>query len=651
MKFSNLFNQVTYIIILILTVLLIVFLFVANHKMRVVANDNERQIAWQTLNNTIKKADYCFDKSETHCLEITKFVPLLKNDSLLLHETLTRLLENNHELCAAFIYFYDSTKQHQTYLVQDKNHIQRAIFSDYISDMKQKSLQEHFEKNNARPFWENPTISITDNQAYINFFAPFSDKSHKITGFAGFKMNMEWIDTLLHTALTYYKNDPNAFMFMLAADGSAVGVAGDVIEKNHNLIEVSNDDAFISMLYNMRNGETECITLKSNFIGTENTFFYKSLTNKKISIALSYHKNQSLNAWNRSFILILSLLLFSFGIITLWFWWHWKARAKMMNTMRESLHAIEIGSTKADLPSSSFYQDLGGLCHSINSMQAGLDKLKTNLIAAVQANVNQLNEIEYAKYIRRYFYSTAFQHYDSSVSGKINQCVRRKYLTDRIAGDFNDFFNISPQKICFVTGTVSLPKKSISNMQTALDIFITMNLIRSHFKTNSPLRECIMRLNNDLYSQNNGNFTVNAFIGILNCETGILEYVSAGAPPYYMISHRSIFSIPAQHGLPLASRPNGEYVCGSKEFSNGDMLMIHTEGVLSRQNTISDKYKPARLQNIMAASSMMPPDEFLEAIYNDIDKFTYNQPMQVDDYTLFALKWTNSTQMQSGFLF
>jgi hypothetical protein len=280
-------------------------------------DDNEQRHAWQTLNNAVKRADSFFDKNETTCVEVSKFASLLENDTALLYRTLTQLLEDNHELCATFIHFYDSIKKRQAYFIQDKNHIQRAVFNDYISEMKQKSLQEHFEKTNMRPFWENPTISITDNQAYINLFVPFSDKSNRLKGFIGFNINLAWMDDLLHSSLTYYENDAHAFIFMLASDGSAVSVAGDIIKKNENLIEAAkfvNDDAFVSMLYNMRNGETESVKLQSIFIKSANTFFYKSLTNKRISIALSYYENQSLVAWNRLFIFIVGALLF-FGII------------------------------------------------------------------------------------------------------------------------------------------------------------------------------------------------------------------------------------------------------------------------------------------------------------------------------------------------
>jgi hypothetical protein len=41
----------------------------------------------------------------------------------------------------------------------------------------------------------------------------------------------------------------------------------------------------------------------------------------------------------------------------------------------------------------------------------------------------------------------------------------------------------------------------------------------------------------------------------------------------------------------------------------------------------------------MTAVSMMNPQMFLEKITEDIIEFTENQPMQVDDYTLLAIKY------------
>ena len=647
MKFRELFSQTTYVIILIVNILTIAAVVYVNREMRIITDDNEQRHAWQTLNDAIKKADSFFDRNETICVEFSKFASLLENDTALLHHSLSQLLENNHELRAAFIHFYDSTQRKpSTYLIQDNNHIQPAVFNDYVSEMKQKSLQEQFEKNNSHPFWENPTISITDNQACINLFVPFFDKSNRLKGFVGFNMSLAWVDAILRSALTYYENDALAFLFMLAPDGSAISVAGDVIEKNQNLIEIAifvNDDALASMLYNMRNGESASLKLKNLSTQNTNIFFYKSLTNKKISIALSYHDNQSVMAWNRLFILILALLIFFFGLVTLWFWWYWKKRTEMVDKMGESIEDIERGSTSAVFPSSSLHHDLQELCLRINNMQRGLIVRKQETISNTRANERSEYEIELARIIRRYFYSSVFQFYYGDLAHKINQYVKRDYLTDSVGGDFHDYFNISPHQICFVAGTVSRPKKGNSNIQTAMSIIMTMNLIRSHLKAYSKLDQCIFYLNNDLCSQSNGNFTVSAFIGVIDCETGVLESVSAGAPSPYMIAHRSIFSFPVQDGLPLASRPNEEYSIGIRELSDGDMLMVHTEGVLSRQNTNSDQYGQARLLQAMSAISMMNPEMFLEKIVDNISAFTEGQKIQVDDYTLFAIKYEEKT--------
>ena len=632
---KTLLSQFTYIIILIISILLIVGLVYVHRKMCAMTDDKEQQIAWQTLNNTIEQANSLFEKNETACVEIAKFAPSLENDTALLYHALSQLLKNNTDLRATFIYFYDSTRKQNAYLMRDKNHIERVSFNDYISEIKQKFLREHFEKNHLKPFWENPII--LENQTHINLFVPFSDKFDRLKGFVGLSMSLAWADILLHSALTYYENDAHAFMFMLSSDRSVVSIAGDITIKNQDIIKVTgNDNAFTSMTYNMRNGETGSVKLNNDYTNTDNMFLYKSLTNRKISIALSYHENQSMNEWNRLFLMCMGALLLSFVIITLWLWWYWKRRMKVIEQIGASLYAIENGSTISVLPSSPQHQDLQELCLKIENMQRGIELRKRELVSSTGVFERKNNERELAQYIRRYFY--AFQAYDASLSQKIHQHIKTHYLPD-VGGDFHDYFNIAPQLICFVTGNVSRPKKDLSNIQTSIDILMTMNLIRSHLKAYSSLDQSIFHLNNDLYSQNNGNFTVNLFMGVLNCETGMLEFISAGAPTHYMISHRSIFSFTVQHGLPLASRQNEEYSIGIRELSNGDMLMIHTAGVLSRQNINSDKYGPLRLQQVMAASSGMKPDMFLEKIVEDIAAFTEKQSAQVDDYTLLAIKY------------
>jgi len=639
---KTLLNQVTYVFILIINVLLIGCLFYAHFRMCTITDKQEQLIAWQTLENTIEKADFFFDKNEMACVEISEFASLSKNDTVLLYHALSQFLKNNGDLHATFVCFFDSTHKQNAYLIRDKNNIKRASFNDYISGIKQKFLKEHFEKNLQKPLWEDPIM--IENQAHINLFVPFFDKSDRLNGFVGFNMNLAQIDTLLRSALTYYENDAHAFMFMLVPNGTAAGVAGSAIRKNENLFqkfETANDNASLSMIYNMRNGETTSLKFISSATETDNLFFYKSLKNKKISILLSYHENQSKNAWSRLFWLCIGVLLFCLTIISLWLWWYWKRRKQIMDQIGERLHAIENGSTKSDLPSSFQHKDLDNLCSKIKNMQNGLEQRKKELVVSTGVYERRDNERDLSRYIRQYFYP--YQSYDASLSQKIRQHLKINYLRD-VGGDFHDYFNITPNLICFVTGTVSRPKKSISNIQTAIDILMTMSLIRSHFRVYSTLSQLVFNLNNDLYSQNKGKFTVNIFMGVLNCETGILEYFSAGAPTHYMISHRSIFPISVQHGLPLASKENSEvYPIGKRELFSGDMLLVHTDGVLSRQNSTSEKYGQGRLQTIMSTASGSEPANFLEKIVEDITDFSKNQSLQVDDYTLFAIKYEDRT--------
>jgi sigma-B regulation protein RsbU (phosphoserine phosphatase) len=145
-------------------------------------------------------------------------------------------------------------------------------------------------------------------------------------------------------------------------------------------------------------------------------------------------------------------------------------------------------------------------------------------------------------------------------------------------------------------------------------------------------------LNNDLYSQNKGRFTVNIFVSVINCKTGDFSYVSAGAPTYYLISSQNILSSPVELGLSLASMPNEKYSIGTGNLSNGNMLLVYTAGVLSRQNATSEKYGELRLKKIMSAANTMDPTMFLEKIAEDITLFSKGQFAQVDDYTLLAIK-------------
>jgi sigma-B regulation protein RsbU (phosphoserine phosphatase) len=338
--------------------------------------------------------------------------------------------------------------------------------------------------------------------------------------------------------------------------------------------------------------------------------------------------------------MILTLVIMLFIIlIVIWFWWYDKKRKEMLGKICQAIDNISKGSTSSILPVSTIHGDLNEISLRIIMMQHGLDARNKEIISNTQDSERRSYERMLAQNIRKYFYTETYQSLSDTTSQNMELAVRYKYLAD-VGGDFHDLFNLSPESVCFVAGSVTRPKKDQNNIQTALDVLLTMNMIRMCVSQNKPLNTSIFELNNLLLKQNKGRFSVNLFVGIIECNTGKVDFICVGSCAIYLVSKQNIMSFGMKHGSALALVENETYAYGNRVLDFGDMLLIYTAGAISSQNTQNERFGLQRMSKTIAEISSINPEMFLKKISENIAEFSEMQSEQIDDYTLMAIKYT-----------
>ena len=203
-----------------------------------------------------------------------------------------------------------------------------------------------------------------------------------------------------------------------------------------------------------------------------------------------------------------------------------------------------------------------------------------------------------------------------------------------VGGDFYDFF-ISGDKLVFAVGDVSG-----KGIPAAIVMAVTKSLFRAFASSNPEPSDIARRLNDSLTDNNEANMFVTMFIGMLDLNTRMLDWCSAGHNPPLLISDEFPPEyIRAKHvSLPIGVMPGTEYRTESMFLCPFDRLIVYTDGLSEAENSDHELLGEERLSELCDKFNTLPPKELLESIDDSLARFV-DGAKQSDDLTMLAIHY------------
>ncbi|HLO17164.1 MAG TPA: PP2C family protein-serine/threonine phosphatase [Anaerolineales bacterium] len=202
-----------------------------------------------------------------------------------------------------------------------------------------------------------------------------------------------------------------------------------------------------------------------------------------------------------------------------------------------------------------------------------------------------------------------------------------------IGGDYFDFFQ-------FRDGTPGLVIADVSGHGVSAGML--MSSLQTAIRTMAPETdvpgEILERINR--FYIHNINFTtfVTVFLARFDPDTLTLTYVNAGHNPP-AVRRKSDSAItwlkPTAPAIGLAEEfhPRMEVI----SFSEGDSLLLYTDGVTEVLNLSNEQFGQERLAELVQQHADRPVPDLLQAVRQALSTFGGNQPL-MDDVTMVALK-------------
>ena len=205
-----------------------------------------------------------------------------------------------------------------------------------------------------------------------------------------------------------------------------------------------------------------------------------------------------------------------------------------------------------------------------------------------------------------------------------------------VGGDFYDYFMIGEDKLGFLVADVSG-----KGVPAALFMMRAKTLIKNFVLGGKSPAETLELANVELCANNESGMFVTVWLGVLELDTGALEFANAahnpplimkGGEPFSYMDHKKY-----RRGLVLGGIEGTRYRNNNITLGSGDMLFLYTDGVTEATNADMQLYGEQRLLACLEANYYLEPSELIRAVRASIDAFAAGVE-QYDDITMLVMK-------------
>ena len=196
-----------------------------------------------------------------------------------------------------------------------------------------------------------------------------------------------------------------------------------------------------------------------------------------------------------------------------------------------------------------------------------------------------------------------------------------------VGGDLYDFVRLGDE-LYFCLGDVSG-----KGVPAALFMAMSARLFRTLCQYRLTPAEIATSMNNELAKNNENGMFVTMFIGLLNLDTGHLDYCNAGHNPPVLDGE----FIEMESNAPLGLWDGLEYEGESLESIAGKQFFVYSDGLNEAENGAQNQYGDDRLLEFLRQHKDMEPRALINLLMEDV-KSHVDGAEQSDDLTMLCFR-------------
>ncbi len=287
--------------------------------------------------------------------------------------------------------------------------------------------------------------------------------------------------------------------------------------------------------------------------------------------------------------------------------------------------------TKSTLPVLGGGQEIKELGQIFNTMLKSINYSIKTIRETTITKEKIESEMEIARKIQLSLLPKIFPDLPDNSEFKIHGMIS---AARSVGGDLYDFFYLDEHHICFAVGDVSG-----KGVPASLFMMLTRTILRAKVKPSLSTGKIVTAMNKLLCENNEMSMFVSFFIGILNLQTGKLNYCNAGHNlPHLLRNDGRIETLPVRHGIPLGIIDQEPYFDDSFTLKEGDKILVYTDGVARGQNYLHEMFGEVKIQSVLKQLVHLSPRECVQHLHDEVMEFIGNTE-QDDDIAILAIQY------------
>ncbi len=256
-------------------------------------------------------------------------------------------------------------------------------------------------------------------------------------------------------------------------------------------------------------------------------------------------------------------------------------------------------------------------------------KLREDFLTATQKNL--IKDIDKAKQIQRSILPEhEYNYYGYDIFGVT-------IPAEIIGGDFYDYLKMGEngERLAVVVGDAAS-----KGLGAAAEAMYISGAIRMGSTFNIKISSIMLRLNQLINKIFKDDKFISLFYGeLLPDKKGLFLYSNAGhnAPIHYSAATGEVAFLDSTGPL-LGPVPNSRFETESTNLSEGDILVIYTDGIVEAANDKYEFYEEKRLVEVIKRNKNLTSKELVYSILDDVLKFSTSNSKYQDDKTLVVIK-------------
>lgn len=266
---------------------------------------------------------------------------------------------------------------------------------------------------------------------------------------------------------------------------------------------------------------------------------------------------------------------------------------------------------------------------SLENIKKWYERFKIDQFKEEKLNTQRMQDLMEASEIQMSLINTDFSAINSGNKVKLFATYHPARI---VSGDLYDFIFLNDENLYFTIGDVS--GKGLS---AAFYMSVAQTLLKSNSRFNSP-GKIVTNANNELYTNNQHQFFLTLFAGVLNVKTGVLLYCNAAHTASLIVTASGeITELIQTHGMPLGLYPNRTYSQSETFLNPGDSIVLYSDGVTEMQNEDKMHFGSERFFEVLRKNATLYPEKLIDEIENSLADFR-GMAKQSDDVTIMVIK-------------